>query len=438
MKKSICFIALLLCCALAAPAFGGRLETLNSGTTKDLCGIDYHPDDSYALVVGDGVFTYDRASGLVSISSMGTFLDVDWHPQGDYALLVGEYGLLYKYDGTILTSLNSGVMASLNAVAFSPTGDQAVIVGYEGAIVVYDDATGAITHHSLPPEHFFEDVTWNPNGLTALIVGSFNNSDEVVVRYDRNYAVVEWAGGIDWPGSIAYHPTDDYALIVEHWGNAAIYDSNYYTSIDTGFEQATDGLNSVEWAPDGSMALITGATFHFPFKPLQTFLEFDGNSFSALRMFDRGSNYFEDVAWKSDSLEALVVGREGELALYRAKPSVMGRIHCDAASYNTGDIMSLYIDVENPGDAIDIDAYVTVNIDFVRTYYWPGFSMTPIPITRTIPAGASIRDLKFFTTTCPSVPWQVYVSWDLWLFETGSMDYNDLFSYTTARTVIQP
>ena len=156
MKKSVCFIAVLLCCILTAPAFGGRLETLSSGTTKDLYGVDYHPDDSYALVVGDGVFTYDRVAGLVSISSMGPFRGVEWHPQGGYALLVGDYGLLYKYDGTILTALNSGVMAPLYDIAFSPSGDQALIVGYEGAIVAYDDATGAITHHSLDNDHFFE------------------------------------------------------------------------------------------------------------------------------------------------------------------------------------------------------------------------------------------------------------------------------------------
>jgi WD40 repeat protein len=430
--------AILLCCVLTAPAFCGNLKTLTSGTTKDLYAADYHPDDSYALVVGDGVFTYDRASGLVNISSMGPFYDVDWRPQGDYALLVGDYGLLYEYDGKTLTQLNSGVMDPLYGVAFSPSGDHAVMVGYNGTIIGYDGATGALSYHSIGAGHALEGVTWNPNGLTALIVGIQSFSYEEVIRYDRYSANIEWQGSSCWPGGIAYHPTDDYALIVEDWGHAAIYDSNYYTDLPTGFEQVTDGLNSVEWAPDGSTALITGAWFHSPFPGLKTLVEYNGKKFNILRMFEQGNNYYENVAWKSDSLEALVVGRQGEMAIYRSKPSVIGGIHTDAEFYNSGDTMVVSFDVENTGSTLNVEGYITLTVNFANTVYWPGFGKTPVPIARTIPAGANVQGRPFFKTVIPPVNYQTYINWNLWLFEPGSMDYDDLFSYSTCKAVIDP
>jgi len=418
-----------------ASAFGGRLVTVPSGTTNDLFGVDYHPSGQYALVVGNGVYTFD-VNGLTLLSSLGVFYAVAWHPQGNLALLVGEAGVVYAFDGVNLTPLNSPAVSPLYDVAFSPSGDQAVVVGYGGALLVYEN--GALTDHSLGGGYFLEGVSWEPNGSSALIVGILNFAFEEVIRWDRSTAVVEWSGPAVWPGDIAHHPTDGYALIIEDWGHAAVYDTNGYQQIVTGFEQQTDGLNSVEWSPDGSMALITGAWYHSPMPGKKTLVEFDGQRFNTLRMFETGSNFYEDLSWKSDGSEALVVGRQGELARYVGNVKVMSSIYCDSDRYSSGDTMQVFLDVENHGPFAIVDGYITLTIDFGQPVYWPGFTPSPVPIAKGLPRGISVQQLKFFERVIPSLSSSVFAAWELWIFTAGQIDYDHLYSYSTFSAFIDP
>ncbi len=382
------------------------------------------------------VFRYD-SSGLTMISNPGRFFDVDWRPQGDFALLVGEFGAIYQYDGTNLTPLSSPTGAPLNGIAFSPTGDQAVIVGAGGAILVWEK--GGIIDHSLAAGITFEGITWVPDGSSALAIGIENFANEEIVRWDRNSAVVEWSGPAVWPGGISYHPINGYALIIEDWGHAAIYDKTGYTQLETGYEQMTDGLNSVDWSPDGKVALITGAWYHGPFPGLKTFMEYDGSDFNALRMFQNGNNIYEGVAWKSDSSIALVVGMEGELALYHPDPAIVGNIYCDKDTYIGGEVLKLFVDLHNGGATpVTVDAFVSVSIDYAQRLWWPNFGSQMNFVTVNLPAGQSINNVKILEIQTNLVKYQKNFTWEFWILESGSLSYESVLSYDVFRGIVIP
>lgn len=408
-------------------AFAGRLETVPTGLTQDFLGVAYHPSGSSALVVGEGIYEFDGAQ-LTQVSGIGVFHGAAWRPQGDYALIVGTNGQIFMYNGVQLRCLTSGYYPDLNAVAFSPGGDQAVIVGWWGSVALFENNT--LTDISLYSDRVLEGVCWHPDGSHALITGINDFTTEEVIKWDRTELTVVYAGPAGWPGDIDYHPTDDYALICKTWGHAATFGNGTYENLVTGFELDTDGLTGVAWSPDGTTALITGAWYHGTHGDLRTVIEYDGERFNALRMFENFDAY-EDVAWKPDSSQALIVGKNGGLQRYHTDVRIMGSVYCDKINYKSGETMSAYLDLLNRGPQQPVDLYILIRmLDSPQdVFYWPGFGVTPTAVPLKLPPGLTLEGYCFFSQLIPSLPPSILFDWELWVFDQGSSDIDDVYTF---------
>ena len=436
MKYGTYLISGLLTLALCTSALAGRFEEIQCGASSDFFAADWHPSGKEALVVGDGVFRLDGTNYTLSqISNLGAFEGVAWRPQGDIALLVGESGLVCLYDGKTVKQVAGAPPLPLKDVAWSPDGTQAVIVGYGGAVVVYEK--GVLTDHSVSGGNLLEGVTFSPDGSHALMVGIYAFSEETILRWDGKQVTKDWSGSAVTPGDIAYHPSGTYALIIEDWGHASTWDGKTFKPLVTGFEQKTDGLNCVDWAPDGSTALITGAWYHGPFPGLKTLVEFDGDRFNVLRMFEQTDDIFEGVTWKADASEALVVGKQGVMGRYLPGVKVTGGVATDQQQYQSFDTLTLSVDLINKGAPTPVDLYIDFDLNG-KKYYWPTFSQTPFPIRGTLPAGLMIEDYPLWQAKLGRIPGYASVTWEIWIYEAGSMKLDDLYSYSSQFTNLAP
>jgi len=318
MKSKWIIVTVFIFVLAGSQALAGRLEKIETGYMVDLNGAAWHPFEDYGLVVGDGVYrcSNDLGSGyelqMYFSSPPAICTAVDWRPQGDYAIIVSQEGYIYKFDGFDIYELPVSVLAPLTDVKFSPNGGVALIVGYGGTVLAYDGET--ITDYSVNPNMAIHGVSWHPSEDYALFACIERCGYEKIYRWDHGVTTEEWAGSAVSPGGISFHPSGDYALLCAHWGHVAKYNSTTgYEILETTFHMETKGLQSVEWSPDGSVALLAGSWNYVPFPDQQDLIEYNGQHFNVLRNSEAVPEPFEDICWKPDSSAAFVVGESGGL-----------------------------------------------------------------------------------------------------------------------------
>ncbi len=160
--------------------------------------VAWHPSGDYALIVGGAPSnsTTDPTNGFSVIlrwngSAMDTILadrgaplfDVQFHPNGTYALIVGHTDTIYRYNETMVDNKTVPELRNLwkesplapgevflgRGLAFKPNGDYALVSG--GYLMRYDDANGFLLVHS-GENAIFKNIAFNPNGTFAFIDGS--------------------------------------------------------------------------------------------------------------------------------------------------------------------------------------------------------------------------------------------------------------------------
>ena len=92
----------------------------------------------------------------------------------------------------------------------------------------------------------------------------------------------------------------------------------------------------------------------------------------------------------------------------------------------------------NGGASRPVDIYIDRCVNFGTRRWWPSFGAVPVPLPRVLPAGLSVEGRVAFEKVLPSVPGQTYVNWELWIFDSGSRDLEDLYVYGSDMIVINP
>src|SRR5437660_10614921 len=91
------------------------------------------------------MLTYDAAT--VGSLTSGTIYDLDavgWNPNGQYALIGGLNGTALRFNGTLVTRINTSGLTGTNAIksiAFTPSGTMALLAGANGMFLTYNGST---------------------------------------------------------------------------------------------------------------------------------------------------------------------------------------------------------------------------------------------------------------------------------------------------------
>lgn len=292
---------------------GWTFETLDSPIAKELNGVAWKPDGSYALIVGkDGtVLKYDGTT-LTALTS-GTSADLQgiaWKPDGSYALIVGAGKTILKYDGTSFTSLQTADTDFLfRDITWKPDGTYALIVGdywtglwWNG--ITYKTTTGSYLSSVESGTYCRRGVDWKPDESYALIVG-FNGQ---VSKYDGSTVSSLSSGVTDEFCGVDWKDTEDYALLVSHYPRVIKYTGgNNFVQLSC---PTTQKLHEVAWQPNEAYALIVGDNGKV--------MSYDGTTVTNLSAATTEDLY--DVAWKADGTCALIVGTYGAVLKYSNPP----------------------------------------------------------------------------------------------------------------------
>lgn len=150
------------------------------------------------------------------------------------------------------------------------------------------------------------DVAWNPNGTFALAVGFDSEEIRVYEHSDNTIDLIysgKHEGGI---GYIAWHPSGDYALIT-----CSQELLKYESGIITVIENRTERLHDVEFAPDGSYALMIRNYYNWSSKKWENLLQkYDGYEVSVLKYTDWP--FYLNVEFSVDGSYALILAESGE------------------------------------------------------------------------------------------------------------------------------
>lgn len=189
--------------------------------------VEWKPDDSYALIVGSNsrIFKYDGSvytNLSASLPSGKDLLSVAWRPDGAFALISGIDGNVWKYDGMTLTNLTSGVPdenARVTSISWKSDGSIATLVGYH--------PTMAYNPMWIFDGSIFSNVS-NMNSVGRSYCSAWKGSDYCLISgyssfivkanetisYEYNSTELSSLIGIKRMNDIAWHPKEDYALIV--------------------------------------------------------------------------------------------------------------------------------------------------------------------------------------------------------------------------------
>jgi len=439
MKTKQWLLFLFALSIVCIPAYAGRLVKIQTPVMGDLNGVSWHPTDNYAVVVGEGIYKFiDTGSGY-SLEALPTYppttlVAVDWRPQGDIALMISQDGYIYTFDGKDVVELPYTANSLLTDVAFSLAGDVALISGY-GVLLAYEN--GVITDYSQAPGLLLEDVTWHPSGDYAWVVGR-ESSEEKIIRFEKGIVSEEWSDVGGSPEGMDFHPSGKYAVIVKGWGHVSRYDSlSGYQPLATPFEMEAHGLNSVTWSPVGDVALITGAWSYPPFPSQQFCAEFDGEHFNVLRLTETKPEPLKKAAWKPDGSAAVVVGESGEVLFYDPAEKVMGDICCDKDYYNSGDKLTLFVDLMNFGARTKVDIYISLGLNGT-SYFWPTYNRIPINIPFYLNTGFNVEDYVLEQFQLPSVSTYFDFTWEMRVYQPGFTDDDHLLSYGMDTFYLDP
>lgn len=229
-------------------------------------GIDWHPQENYALVVGSRL--PPKSAGLVlkyTNIDTGTRLlktvsenltGVDFNSNGT-ALIVGgtiapqPSNIILRYRDNTFERIDHRDTSPLKSVAWRPNSTEALMVGPGGTIFHYKN--GNVNPVSVNTDVAFFSVAWAPSGDRALIGGE----NGTLYRWKNGY-LLEVTTDHSWDiRDIAWHPSGDKALLVggTRDGNQGYW--GIYQSLELSSSALSKPFFSAEWL-DNNNALIGG------------------------------------------------------------------------------------------------------------------------------------------------------------------------------------
>lgn len=236
---------------------GRFFMTLDANTSSDLGGIGWHPSGSRALLVGrEGAFLEYDGTGFRSSPQNRSFWfeDAKWRPQGDFALVAGHNGTLLRTDGSSVVRLNSTVNETIVSISWRPDGRFAFLCGDFPFVLRYDPEAGAVDRLSTGLSgQYLRGVSWRPDGGAALVFGTLGT----LYRYDGSgFSPLNSPTANQWLAG-AWSPDNKTALLSARAGLLYEYgDGRNLTAIAT---NTTLSLYTISYAPNGSYALCAGA-----------------------------------------------------------------------------------------------------------------------------------------------------------------------------------
>jgi len=185
------------------------------------------------------------------------------------------------------------------------------------------------------------------------------------------------------------------------------------------------------------VALITGAWSYPPFPSQQFCAEFDGEHFNVLRLTETKPEPLKKAAWKPDGSAAVVVGESGEVLFYDPAEKVMGDICCDKDYYNSGDKLTLFVDLMNFGARTKVDIYISLGLNGT-SYFWPTYNRIPINIPFYLNTGFNVEDYVLEQFQLPSVSTYFDFTWEMRVYQPGFTDDDHLLSYGMDTFYLDP
>ncbi len=197
----------------------------------------------------------DRFTSLLPWPTNRTIYGIHWRPLGDYALMVGSGGSLYKYTMSGLTRIETGTTESLYDVAWKADGSEALVVGNHSALFMWDGVAEDLTAVDIPFDQRFFGAAWDPTGTVAIVVGDLG----YVARFNGTGMQVMTSGVTTFIYRVMWRPGADHAV--------AIGDGGLLLTVNTTEVMSSTvldfnwGLWRMDWAPDGSYAVIVGRDY---------------------------------------------------------------------------------------------------------------------------------------------------------------------------------
>lgn len=271
-------------------------------------GIDWRPDDSYALIVRNSAnkWTFDGQTFNPILSSLDmNVADIAWRPQGDYALIVGSHtsewrSKVAKWDAgaSSFSEVYSNYLEIINGVAWSSDGSYAYLVGTGGLVLKFTHSTQSLTHIILGiPD--LGDVEFRPGTNTAYFVGTYDigyQPQSNIFTYDGSTLGHLYISGSVYNMAITWKSDGTRALITTNSGSIYLYDLSTFTLVSEGNGYLT---RDVEYQPGTSLAIGARDDGYV--------LEYDGTS-GNMYASPSGAYALQGVSWRSSGDYALTSG----------------------------------------------------------------------------------------------------------------------------------
>lgn len=333
------------------------LEPIETGISDQLMDLDWSPDGSVCLFVGNAetspveniVLKYDGTEFTEVYHEAATansfFRRVKWCPDGSYALIGSMGGKAFKYDPVTdavtefyadpyndayfydiswqpdMDVVSPGYQGSALLTAYSPMTTDFLLL-YDGTTFqkIYTYTYGLLRHGQWKPDGSYAVVTCSdgsaykfdgtmteiPSSASAYIYPLWNpnNSDCLMLAHEDIYLYdgVSISYQTTTPGSVSTFGVDWYAaggfyLLTCDNGQLLKYfpDSNTFLTLDGG---VTDKLYATEWRPNDRYALVIGEDGHVFKYTEPTLIQVPTSSSVPMR----------DLDWSPDGTECLFIG----------------------------------------------------------------------------------------------------------------------------------
>lgn len=251
---------------LVAQLENGTLNEISSHTAGCLYGVDWKSDGSEALMVGWNmtfknenpsekavILKYDGTKiSEISNNCNDPLNDVAWHPTSDYAIIVGNNGRILKYQNGIITSYISNVSEDLNGIAWKLNGSYALIIGDDGRALKYYNSTGGWSSYTTGTQLNLFGVTWLNNN-EVFIVGD----EGKLLKYNEiNFIDIGQSETKKNLKDICYNSLDDEVIIVGENGTVLTYNNSIFNLFPTPINNDYYGI---AWKPNSYTTIILGS-----------------------------------------------------------------------------------------------------------------------------------------------------------------------------------
>jgi hypothetical protein len=201
--------------------------------------------------------TEDRFRALMPWPTNRTIYGIHWRPGGDYGLAVGSGGTLFKVTSSALEKVETGTQESIYDAAWKADGSEALLVGNHSTLFRWDGDAEDLEALEVPFDQRLLGVTWDGTGTYAIVVGDAG----FVARFNGTGLETLVTGLVDFIYRVEWQPTGDHAIAV---GDSGLLLTINTTEIVNSTRLNTSwGLWRLDWALDGSYAIIAGRNYNF-------------------------------------------------------------------------------------------------------------------------------------------------------------------------------